>query len=448
MQTELGPGDVLTGVFSGIDAEVESLLGEGGQGAVYRVRFNGRPFALKWYNPTMIAVDPALWPRLRKAVDQGAPSDKFLWPFDLVRRGGRTERFGYLMRLRGERYEKLTGLISGEQEATFRATARACFLLADAFSALHAKGLAYQDISAANVFVELKSGDIQICDNDNVDIDGSLTAIGGTRGYQAPELVLRQARPSRRTDLHALAVLLFEILHRGNPLRGRRESSFPNLNSPEANLALYGLQPRFVFDPVDASNRPDTELHGPVAAHWPIYPKSLRDLFTRAFTVGLVDPDHGRVLESEWRAAMSQLHDGIIVCAQCGAENFYDPSRVTAKQRTFRCWNASCGAELASMPPRIGIRRPGARSNEPPIHIVVLERGTELFAHHTGGGEYDFRKVSARVEGPGRSLLNQSASTWTATLGDQVTSIPPGSSVQLADGLRLRFERTEGQVRL
>ena len=139
MRTDLEPGAVLTGVFSGIAARVETLLGEGGQGAVYRVRLNDRPFALKWYNATMIAADPGLWTRLRKAVDRGAPSDRFLWPFDLVTAGGRNERFGYLMRLRGEQYAKLTALIAGEAEASFRAIARTCFNLADAFSALSDK---------------------------------------------------------------------------------------------------------------------------------------------------------------------------------------------------------------------------------------------------------------------------------------------------------------------
>lgn len=449
MRTELEPGLVLTGVFSAIPARIESLLGEGGQGAVYRVRSGDRPFALKWYNATMIAADPGLWTRLHKAVDRGAPSDEFLWPFDLVTRGDRGDRFGYLMRLRGERFAKLTALVSGETDATFRAIARACFHLADAFSALHAKGLAYQDISAANIFVEPDSGAIQICDNDNVDIDGTATAIGGTRGYQAPELVLRRARPSRRTDLHALAVLLFEILHRGNPLRGRRESEFPNLNAPEADLTLYGTEPRFVFDPDDPSNRPDPALHGPVAAHWAIYPRTLRDLFTRAFTAGLADPEHGRVLESEWRAAMSQLHDAILRCPSCGAESFYDASRIAARLPTFRCWNERCATALPSTPPRIGIRRTGGRAGEAPAHVVVLEPGARLYAHHATGGDVDFRSIAAEVpdERPLR-LANRSGRPWIATHAGTSREVPPGDAIPLASGLRIRFERTEGEVKL
>lgn len=449
MSGELRPGEVLASVYAGREARVERLLGEGGQGWVYQVAFDGRPYALKWYTPAMIAADPNLWGRLRKAVDRGAPSDRFLWPFELVTRAREPRdpgQFGYLMRLRGEAFSKATSVIAGEQHASYRAIASACFQLAEAFSALHGKGLSYQDISAGNVFIDAASGDIQICDNDNVDIDGTLTAIGGTAGYQPPELVLRQTYPSRKTDLHALAVLLFELLHGGHPLRGGRESAFSNFND-DAKRSLYGLAPRFVFDPSDASNRPLAELHGPVIAQWAIYPQALRDLFVRAFTVGLVDADHGRVVEAEWRTAMAALLDAISVCPQCGAENFYDGKRLAAKQRTYRCWNERCGAELASNPLRIGIRRPGARAGELPAHVVVLAPSTKLYSHHTAGGEFDFRRPTGEVSAGEPRLRNLGAKPWRITLGDTTNELAPGEAMPLASGMRIAFERTEGEVK-
>ena len=60
---------------------------------------------------------------------------------------------------------------------TFTGLATAGVHLADAFLQLHARGLCYRDISQGNVFVDPQTGDIQICDNDNVGIDSQPAAL-------------------------------------------------------------------------------------------------------------------------------------------------------------------------------------------------------------------------------------------------------------------------------
>ena len=85
--------------------------------------------------------------------------------------------------------------------------------LASAFHELHAKGLAYCDISWGNVFLDPKSGEVLVCDNDNVDVDGAATAtVLGTPRFMAPEIVRGEVGPSVRTDRFSLAVLLFQML--------------------------------------------------------------------------------------------------------------------------------------------------------------------------------------------------------------------------------------------
>src|SRR5699024_4243726 len=117
---------------------------------------------------------------------------------------------------------------------------------------------------------------IEICDNDNVDIDGAPSVMGGVWEFQAPEVVLRQSGPSRVADLYSLAVMLFRLLHIGHPLIGRCELKYNNLADHAVLQRIYGTEARFVFDPADESNRPLPERHGPVIAHWAIYPKALR----------------------------------------------------------------------------------------------------------------------------------------------------------------------------
>jgi len=444
----LRPGQLLRCVDSQLACQVEVLIGEGGQGEVYRVTLDGRPYALKWYHPLALRVDRGLRQRLQVALERGAPTTEFLWPFELVTLPDGSG-LGYLMRLRAESHLKIQSVLAGEVRPTFRVLATVCCRLTEALLALHTKGLVYQDLNAGNLFFDRSTGQIEICDNDNVDIDGAPSVMGGVWEFQAPEVVLRQCGPSRATDLHSLAVMLFRILHIGHPLIGRCELEHHNLTDQAVLRRLYGSGARFVFDPSDASNRPLPDRHGPVLGHWAIYPQALRDLFTRAFTDGLFDPLHGRVQESEWRKALRQLHDSVLTCRGCGAENFHDPQRLAAKQHQFACWD--CGAALSTSPPRIGLRRLQARSQEAPLYVVVLDPGARLLSHHVDDQNSGHPSSAAQiVVDPALALVNLSRQTWSVWSGPstQVEKVEPGERLSLSQGQRIDFGRMLGEVKL
>lgn len=441
---QLRLGQTLRGASSPVAPVVMSLLGGGGQGEVYVVDLGGAAYAVKWYHERVLQVDRGLYSRLRVAIDRGAPSDKFIWPFEIVTLPDGSG-LGYLMRLLDPRFRSINDLLNGTLNPSFRVLATVGCQLTDALFAIHSKGLAYQDLNAGNVFIEPHTGDIQICDNDNVDVDGAPSVMGGVWEFQAPEVVLRQAGPSRATDLHSLAVMLFRVLHFGHPLIGRRELQHANLGRESALRCLYGTDAKFVFDPADDSNRPLPERHGPVLAHWQIYPQFLRDLFTRAFTEGLYDPTHGRVQETEWRRAMSQLRDQVMTCPGCGAENFYDQKRLAARQATFSCWH--CPSSLPAAPLRMGIRRRSARASDPPQHVVVLEPGTVLYSHHTEGGPYAFETPKAEVSGDPALLFNRSRVPFTVERDTEAITLAPGEGIPVTPGLRIRFDRTDAEIK-
>jgi hypothetical protein len=443
--SSLSAGQALKVLSTGGACTVEELLGEGGQGEVYKVSFMGRSFALKWYNDRVLRHDRRLRSRLQTAIDRGPPSPRFLWPFSLVTlRDG--SRLGYLMPLRERHLKELHAILNQSCAPSFRVLATICSLLAHELHALHAKGLAYQDLNAGNLFFDAETGHISVCDNDNVDIDGAPSVMGGVWEYQAPEVLLRQAGPSRATDLHSLAVMLFRILHIGHPLIGQRARQFANLSDPAAVRSLCGTNPLFVFDPHDASNRPIPEEQSLLNAYWAIYPGFVRELFTRAFTEGLGDPLNGRVQETEWRLAMARLRDSVITCA-CRAENFYDRQRVTAAPgSTFACWY--CGTVLPGIPPRIGIHAMSDGAPRPPQHVVVLDPGARLFAYQCDGGQYNLDAITAQVEGPPTALSNLSRAAWTCRHHGEVTQVPPGGRVLLRDGMQIHFGATRAEVRM
>src|SRR5215470_15613526 len=91
----LKPGETLDSQF-GRPITVGKLLGTGGQGAVYEGRTSdGHAVAIKWYQPQFQQQD--LRESITVLVTEGAPSDHFLWPDDIVTKAN---LFGYVMRLR------------------------------------------------------------------------------------------------------------------------------------------------------------------------------------------------------------------------------------------------------------------------------------------------------------------------------------------------------------
>lgn len=416
---------------------VERFLGGGGQGEVYRAQLEGQPVALKWYFPRSATRQQRAM--LEGLVQRPAPSERFLWPIELVA-DANIPGFGYVMRLRESRYRGIVDLMKRRIEPTFHALITAGYQLADSYYQLHAAGLCYRDISFGNVFFDPNSGDVLICDNDNVAINNDQQGgVLGTPKFMAPEVVRGDALPSRDTDLYSLAVLLFYIFVVQHPLDGQRESQVKCLDLPAMNK-LYGFEPVFIFDPEDASNRPDPAFHRNALEYWPIYPPFLRELFVRSFTEGIRDPRHGRVKESEWRGALIRLRDAIAYCAKCKSENFYFGESDPAEE-VRSCW--SCGEPLR-WPFRLVLN--GKQT-------VLLNHDTKLFPHHVDlNRTHDFSQpvavLSRHPSDPGVwGLKNADVGKWVSINRDGgMTDVPPGRSVTLTRGVKINFGNVTGEI--
>lgn len=424
---------------AGLECRVEKYLGGGGQGEVYRAVLGGRSIALKWYYPSAASFEQKQ--ALQTLINIGAPNDRFLWPMELTVLPG-VEGFGYIMPLREDHYKGIVDIMKRRIEPSFRALAVAGRDLADSFRQLHLKGLCYRDISFGNVFFNPDNGDVLICDNDNVAVNGTTTGgVLGTPRFMAPEVVRGDALPSTQTDLFSLAILLFYMLMMHHPLEGKKEADIHSFDLP-AMTKLYGTDPVFIFDPDDHSNEPVPGYQENALVFWPIYPKFLRDLFIRTFTEGIRNPNN-RVLEGEWRPAMVRLCDSIVYCGHCRVENFYDSDALAQSGgNAGRCW--SCKQDL-QLPPRIRIGR----------NIVMLNADTEIFPHHTDPQRpYDFSQpVAIMTQHPTNPNLwgikNVSQEKWASTTSAGIANdIPPGKSVSLAIGTKIQFSKLEGEIRI
>jgi serine/threonine protein kinase len=240
----LRTGQVVLTVNSRQPCVVMKFLGGGGQGEVYAVELSGKPMAVKWYFPYTATKEQ--WESLRRLVTNGPPggSEKFLWPIELVH-AENVNGFGYLMPLRAQRYKGIQDMMSGRQDASFQVLTTAGFQLVESFRILHGQGLCYRDISFGNAFFDPITGDVLVCDNDNVGPNRTKSTIMGTPHFMAPELVRGEANPDRQTDLHSLAVLLFYMFHIHNPLYGKRMLNIRCLDASAITM-LCGMEPLFI----------------------------------------------------------------------------------------------------------------------------------------------------------------------------------------------------------
>jgi eukaryotic-like serine/threonine-protein kinase len=208
-------------------------------------------------------------------------------------------------------------------------------------------------------------------------------------------------------------------------------------SDPDHSHRLCAIDPVFIFDPDNDSNRPQPGVHDNPLSFWPIYPGSLRKLFIRAFTAGLHDPD-ARVMENEWRKEMCALRDAIFHCPHCGAENFFDLELLRQKRALDPCWG--CRSVLGN-PPRM---RVGGGYGS---HLVMLTPGAQLFAHHLEGDTYNFASPLAEVIPLG--LKNLTARTWTSrNQNGAVTEVNANEVLPLTADCRIHFGKTEAEVRI
>ena len=418
--SELAAGETVQMKTTGDALVICEKLGEGGQGLVFRAEMGGRPFAVKWYRPSKKRkANDRLYDAISRLVSSGRPlCSAFAWPIDLVESNAH-DGFGYVMPLMDKRFISFAQLLLAPDPPDFRMLIKIGLGLVDAFASLHTSGLCYRDISFGNLWVDPLAGDIAIIDNDNVGINGGRGMVKGTPGFMAPEVARDEALPSTETDLYSLAVFLFYLFFFGHPLDGQAvEASFGwdgehRLSEEEILLKHYGLEPVFVYDPADDTNRP--VAGSPVASWWALYPGFFRELFIQSFTKGLTDPTlNSRLTEGVWRKALYRLADCVWECPGCGAGLLFDPAAPTAT----RCWHCGASPELPLLLSVLG-------------HSIVLHRGAVLTGRHLrlpARSDEPVAVVETDPRYPGSVLLrNKCDQAWTVSLpGAELKYVKPG----------------------
>lgn len=200
----------------------------------------------------------------------------------------------------------------------FRGRVKAAIDIADAIRYVNFMGFAQADISGRNFLINPVEGRAVLIDLDGLAVPDYMdAAVLGTPGYMAPELVIgaqegRPVMPNIRSDRHALAVLLYQLLLMHHPLVDGRRPALAD--DPQLDMFLRtGKDALYVAHPTDDRNRPP----GPVPMPSMLGPE-LEGLFRAAFIEGLHNPDE-RPAHFQFKKALENLLDDLTTCnnAKC-----------------------------------------------------------------------------------------------------------------------------------
>lgn len=333
----------------GDDVVVLDEIGRGGQGSVYTVKYRGGVAALKWYrlhSTSQYMSD--LYNRLTAMALEGSPGDAFLWPLAVTKY--ERNSFGYVMELADPRFLPLSDFFAGRYNAQFasmRKAVEACISIAASMRELHIRGYCYQDISGGNILIDPRTGEIRLCDNDNISAPGTNSIVFATPRYSPPELFTASVRsgasrltdiyPNVYTDYWSLSVIIFMILCGGHPLEGKRWRV--PLLTPRHERALYGEDALFIFDKDDPSNEADATLNAGVIHIWNALPHYMKDSFQVAFGQrSILDPTH-RLREIDWLKVLIRFRNDIVLCPNCGNDVLLDDTLDALCDTCGHIWN-------------------------------------------------------------------------------------------------------------
>lgn len=409
--TELSKNSIVSLVGGGT-ATIVKELGRGGQGIVYLVEVCGEKKALKWY---LNAPDEKFYRNLEHNIASGAPSDAFLWPEYLTEK--QQGSYGYIMKLRPNNYYEFGNfLLAKVSFKSFTAMLSAAMKICDGFMMLHRFGYSYQDLNDGNFFIDPQTGDVLICDNDNVMPQGEKSGIMGKARYMAPEIVAGGI-PDKYSDRFSLSVILFMLFYANHPFEGAKVVACPCMTE-SYEKRFYGSEALFIYDPTDNSNLPVRGIHQNVIRRWPVFPQMLRDTFIEEFSKEKLQNPNTRMIEQNWKKIISSVRDSLVVCSNCREESFVNISNSTDK-----CMN--CG-KVIDLSKRLIINN----------RSLPLTNNTVIYID-----EDNTPDGVVTTDSNGFMLIkNVSTETWTVeTPSGKIKTVAPNEILPVKEGLKITF---------
>lgn len=328
---------------------------------------------------------------------------------------------------------------------------KVCQCIARGVRRLHNAGLAHSDLSDKNVLIDPVGGSAIIIDIDSLVVPGVFAPdVIGTPGYIAPEVIGTQdlhpndpkrILPSRTTDLHALAVLVYQYLFFRHPLRGTKINS--PISAEEDERLTMGPKALFIEHPQDPSNRKDPKtkkivLRGLHVTYDSVGPY-LAPLFNEAFIDGLHNPN-ARPSANKWEDALFKTADLLMQCkGPACKQKWFVYSGSSPVQCPFCGWIYRGTFPILRFYKEV---RPGNFMRESYDYQLVVRENQGLFSWHVYDhlfpNEYADRTILGYfIFHNGKWLLrNDGCDSMVVVNGPHV---PIGSHVELSDNRQIRL---------
>ena len=325
--------------------DTKNKLGEGGQGAVYRVS-NNKKIAIKTLtlatsdivrednNDELIIMNEEIYDKFSKrirhimAVDAITNVPNLATPIAMLKK----PFCGYVMRFMND-MENISNQMARTEENLFpRISSNTSLLkkmkvlskLSEIIQNMNARGLVYCDFSPGNVFVSksVDSHEVWLIDTDNLRFSGKSKNTIGTPRYRAPEIANgTQKGNTFYSDIYSFALLAYEYLTLSTPFYGSMsnvdeedwaetdwEDSGETLDDFDAK-SENGLIP-YVYE--NKGNDPINESGIPASY---VFTPKIADLFLQTFGKKGREIPQTRPLAIEWHEAFEEAINQITVCS-------------------------------------------------------------------------------------------------------------------------------------
>jgi serine/threonine protein kinase len=305
------------------------------------------------------------------------------------------------------------GQLDSNERGSWLSYLRICIKIARSVKRLHAAGLAHSDLSYKNVLIDPITGCASIIDIDGLVVPGKFAPdVIGTPDFIAPE-VMRTLKlpmtdknrklPSRLTDQHALAVLIYMYLLNRHPLRGRKVHDCDDETNDEA-LAM-GEKALFVEDLTDTSNRYDLKWvkrnEAPSRLQhllpwqdidvlpYKILGPYLSELVKKAFVDGLHNPLQ-RPSANDWEDALIKTTD---LLQQCENKNCMQKWYVFDNSTRPVC--PFCKTPFKGILPILNLySKRGNNPFKPENYRVMVYNGVRLYPWHVNRNVFPNEKLT------------------------------------------------------
>ncbi|MFC6268983.1 helix-hairpin-helix domain-containing protein [Frigoriflavimonas asaccharolytica] len=326
---------------------------------------------------------------------------------------------------------------------------------------MHQMGLAHSDLSYNNVLIDPVTKSANLIDLDGLVVPGKFAPeVIGTADFIAPEVLKtkhlaitdpNRVLPNQKTDLHALAVLIYMYLLRRHPLRGGKVW---DLESEKDEVLSMGEKAIFVEHPTDSTNRVKIDhlkkwnltWGDPTKIPYSVTGPYLQELFKRAFVDGLHNPML-RPIANEWETALLKTVDLIQPCSNVNCdEKWYVFDNSSKPKCPF------CGTPHRGTLPVIDLYYKQSEGVwKPENHRLMVYHNQYLFKWHVSKKVIRNESLTALDKKPVGYftfyqnkwvLVNQSLPNMKDITEDKM--VPINTMVELTDGKKIMLSDEDG----